>query len=136
MSFDPDKHKRQSRRLKGYDYSQVGAYFVTICTQHRACLFAEVADGDVVLNEAGAMVGSWWQRMSDKFLTVDTDAFVIMPDHIHGVVVITSPVGATLCGRPSASIPHGRPDEWPTRVLCEGTDEKEQGHPQIGRAHV
>ena len=60
MTYDPDKHHRRSIRLPGYDYAQAGAYFVTVCTQDRRCLFGSVVNGDMSLNGAGHMVEKWW----------------------------------------------------------------------------
>jgi putative transposase len=80
MSYDPNKHHRRSIRLKGYDYSQAGAYFVTMCAQQRELLF--VAD-DVI-----DMIQRWWDKLPDKFPGVETDAFVIMPNHAHGIIVV------------------------------------------------
>ncbi|CBL45870.1 Hypothetical protein HDN1F_22870 [gamma proteobacterium HdN1] len=94
VGFDPNFHHRHSLRLKNYDYSQAEAYFVTICTQHRACLFGEVVDGGVQLSAAGRMVLDVWNEIPVHYLGVDVDAFVVMPNHVHGVVVITNPVGA------------------------------------------
>jgi REP element-mobilizing transposase RayT len=89
---------RRSLRLKGYDYSWPGAYFITIVTQDRACLFGEVVDGEMRLNEAGRRVEKWWAELHHKFPNVQTDEFVIMPNHFHGIVMIMSnPVGADLC---------------------------------------
>src|SRR5512147_1358322 len=99
MPFDPFKHHRRSIRLKRYDYSQAGAYFVTICTQNRECLFGEIVRGEMCLNDAGMMMVRWWDELSNKFPTFDPDAFVVMPNHIHCIVVIND-VGATLGGRP------------------------------------
>ena len=65
--FDPQKHHRRSIRLKGYDYSSEGAYYVTIVVQGRECLFGEIADGEMKLNEAGAMVVKWWNDLTNKF---------------------------------------------------------------------
>jgi putative transposase len=103
MRFDPERHRRRSMRLKGYDYSQAGAYFVTICTQGRACLFGEVVDGEMRLNDAGRMVVAEWERLPALFPNVVLDAFVVMPNHIHGIVILTNPTndapdGATLMG--------------------------------------
>lgn len=81
--------KRRSKlRLEGYDYARGGVYFVTICTRERAPLFGEVILGEMVLNEAGRSVVKSWQELKDRFSRVDLDAFVVMPDHIHGVVVL------------------------------------------------
>ena len=97
MSYDRHKHHRRSIRLKGYDYSQPGAYFVTICTQDRACLFGDVVDGAMRLNDAGRMIESVWHQLPTFYSGVDIDAFVVMPNHIHGIVVL---VGAAPRGRP------------------------------------
>jgi len=97
MTYDPHNHHRRSVRLKGYDYSQAGAYFVTICTQDRACLFGEVVDGEMRLNDAGRMIQSVWDAVPAFYPGVNTDEFVVMPNHIHGIVVL---VGAAPRGRP------------------------------------
>lgn len=97
MTYDPQKHHRRSIRLKGYDYSRVGAYFITICTQDRACLFGDVADGEMQLNDAGRMIQSVWNEMPAFYPGVDTDEFVVMPNHVHGIVAL---VGAAPRGRP------------------------------------
>ena len=77
---------RRSLRLKCYDYAQAGAYFVTICTQGRVCLFGEVVDGEMRLNAAGAMVDAEWHGLPRRFPGVQTDAFVVMPNHVHGII--------------------------------------------------
>ena len=89
MTYNPDKHHRRSIRLKGYDYTQAGAYFVTIVTQGRECLFGRVVDGDMRLNDAGQMIERWWSALSDKFPHVIPDAAIVMPNHFHGIIVIT-----------------------------------------------
>ncbi len=83
------QHHRRSIRLQGYDYTQPGAYFITICTQDRACLFGEVMDGEMRLNDAGQMVHVEWESLPKRFPRVALDAFVIMPNHLHGIIVIT-----------------------------------------------
>ncbi|HLF04721.1 MAG TPA: hypothetical protein VI855_05840, partial [Dehalococcoidia bacterium] len=93
MKLDPDKHHRRSIRLKDYDYSQAGAYFVTVCTHSRQCLFGDVADGQMVLSEAGRLVQQTWQHLPTRFPSVALDTSVVMPNHIHGVITI---VGAGL----------------------------------------
>ena len=67
MRFDPDKHKRRSIRLKGYDYAQPGAYFVTICTHDRACLFGHVVNGEMHLNDAGEIARRCWEDIPHPF---------------------------------------------------------------------
>ncbi len=84
----PSYPQRKSPRLHGYDYAQAGAYFVTICQQSRACLFGDIADGELRLNPAGEMVRAWWERLPEKFPAVEIDYFVVMPNHFHGIVLL------------------------------------------------
>jgi putative transposase len=93
MRFNPDMHHRRSIRLMGYDYSRAGAYFVTVCTQQRACLFGEVAAGRMLINDAGRIVRQVWDELPNRFSTIALDAFVVMPNHVHGTIVV---VGAGL----------------------------------------
>jgi len=104
MPYDPNRHHRRSIRLKGYDYSQAGAYFITLCTQDRACLFGKVVNGEMRLNHAGRMVLAEWNRLPERFPQVVLDAFVVMPNHVHGILVIADPaptVGATVGATPT-----------------------------------
>ncbi len=87
-------HHRRSIRLKGYDYSQNGAYFITICAQDRACLFGEIVNGEMQYNDAGKMVQSLWQNIPENYDGVQIDEFIIMPNHLHGIIVLN--VGAGL----------------------------------------
>ncbi|MDR2153482.1 MAG: transposase [Burkholderiaceae bacterium] len=105
MTYNPKIHHRRSIRLQGYDYSQAGMYFLTICTNERACLFGEIVDGVMCLNDAGRMVLTVWNDMPRNYFGIAVDKFVVMPNHIHGIVTITtsSGVGATPRGRPGAS---------------------------------
>jgi len=91
MRYDPQKHHRRSIRLKGYDYTSPGAYFVTICAQGRVCLFGQVVDADMVLNDAGRMVQRIWETIPGRFPTIRFDAYVIMPNHFHAIITITDP---------------------------------------------
>lgn len=88
MKYDGEIHHRRSIRLSGYDYAQSGAYFVTICTQNRACLFGSVTGGKVRLNDAGRIIQSMWSELPGRFSQVDADRFVVMPNHIHGIFVV------------------------------------------------
>ncbi len=74
-------------RLLDYDYSQPGAYFVTIVTANRECLFGEVVNGEMVPNELGVGVAACWHEIPSRFPSAEIDAFVVMPNHIHGVLV-------------------------------------------------
>ena len=88
MKFDPKKHHRHSIRLKGYDYSQPGGYFVTIVTLHRQCLFGAVEDGDMILNDGGTFARKCWIDIPNHFPNARLDEFIIMPNHIHGIIFI------------------------------------------------
>jgi putative transposase len=87
---------RKSIRLKGYDYSKPGAYFITIVTQNRACLFGEIINGQMVLNDAGIMVDNEWVYLPNRFANLQLDEYIIMPNHFHAILEIVPPVGATL----------------------------------------
>ena len=91
--YDPAQHARRSIRLQGFDYAQTGTYFVTVCTQNRECLFGEVVNGVMMLNDAGEMVRSVWDELSRHYPGINVDGFVVMPNHIHGIVVLNT-VGA------------------------------------------
>lgn len=91
VNFDPDKHHRHSIRLRDYDYSQPGAYFVTVCVKDRKCLFGEVMDGAMRLNDTGRAVQAEWVRLPERFLSVSLDEFVIMPNHLHGIIHVGAP---------------------------------------------
>ncbi|MBW1772336.1 MAG: transposase [Deltaproteobacteria bacterium] len=95
---------RRSIRLPGYDYSQAGAYFVTICTKNRECLFGDMVNHEMALNNAGRMVEIVWNELPEYYPRVSTDIFQIMPNHIHGIIII---VGATPRGCPTT--PRGCP---------------------------
>ncbi len=98
--YDPNINHRRSIRLPGYDYSQEGWYFVTICTQNRLCLFGEIIQDRMQLNEAGLMIEAWWRKLVGKFPNVQPDEYVVMPNHFHGIMN----VGAAPCGRPDNEI--------------------------------
>jgi len=93
MKHDPGKHRRRSIRLRGYDYAQVGAYFVTIVTRDRACLFGEVVDGEMWPNQFGRIVQATWGELPDHYPGVERDAFMVMPNHIHGIIVLVDDGG-------------------------------------------
>jgi len=100
MNYDPTRHHRRSVRLPAYDYAQAGAYFVTMVTHRRQCLFGEIADGRVTLNPCGQVVEDEWLRSTQIRPGIRLDTFIIMPNHIHGIVVMgeqTTVVGAHSC---------------------------------------
>src|SRR5574341_312980 len=86
--FDPQKHHRRSIRLPEYDYSQAGAYYVTIVAWHRECLFGEVVGGEMKLNRYGEIVKHAWFDLTRHYPHVSLGAFVIMPNHVHGIIVL------------------------------------------------
>jgi putative transposase len=95
MKYDPDTQHRRSIRLKDYDYSQEAAYFVTICTHERKCLFGGILEGEMWLNEPGTMVVNALERLNQRFPEVKIDAYTVMPNHLHCIIWL---VGAPLVG--------------------------------------
>jgi REP element-mobilizing transposase RayT len=102
-------HSRRSIRLRDYDYAQNGAYFVTVCAHERASLFGEIVDEAMILNEAGKIAEACWAAIPRHFSNVELDAFVVMPNHIHGIIVIAdevrrqpAAVGAQQCCAPTS----------------------------------
>lgn len=108
--FDPQKHHRRSIRLKGYDYSQAGAYYVTIVVWHRECLFGEVINKEMKLNKYGLVAKQQLEKLSKRFPNVELGAFVVMPNHVHVIIIITNDRGTAgnlkgLDGEPSRRAP-------------------------------
>ncbi len=95
MAFDRERRHRRSIRLPAYDYTAPGPYFVTVCTHERLCLFGDVIDDEMRLNETGRIVRDEWMRSADIRREIVLDEFVVMPNHVHGIVMICEPVGAT-----------------------------------------
>ncbi|MBW1788124.1 MAG: hypothetical protein JRK53_16105 [Deltaproteobacteria bacterium] len=99
-----DPGKRRSIRLPGYDYSRAGAYFITICTKDRACLFGDIVNREMALNDAGRMVERWYIELENKFRDIESDAYIVMPNHFHAIIQNTGAdpvVGADLCVCPN-----------------------------------
>jgi REP element-mobilizing transposase RayT len=88
-SYDPQKRYRRSTRLQGYDYSQPGAYYVTICVRERRKLFGDIVDGEMRLNEVGKVAEWIWKALPQYFPSVEVDQFVVMPNHLHGILVLS-----------------------------------------------
>ena len=101
--YDPEKHHRRSIRLGGYDYSQAGAYFVTVCTQNRQCLFGEIVDREMHLNNLGQIVQDEWFRTSIVRPDVELDASVVMPNHVHGIICVVDDGRGTARRAPTGS---------------------------------
>ena len=105
----PSSRNRRSLRLRGYDYRQAGAYFVSITVQERLCLFGKVTGERMQLNEAGEMVKQVWQELPQRFPTIEMDQFVVMPNHVHGIIVINGHRPADSVPSHSNDIPVGAP---------------------------
>jgi putative transposase len=93
MNDETGIRHRKTIRLQGYDYSQSGYYFVTICTHDRLALFGEIQDVSVVLNDGGKIADACWRAITDHFPNVVLDEYVIMPNHVHGILIIENHVG-------------------------------------------
>jgi putative transposase len=146
--YQPAIHHRRSIRLRGYDYSLAGAYFITICTHHRESLFGDIVNGAMLLNDPGRMVQTVWGQMPIHYHGIITDEFVVMPNHIHAVAII---VGAGPCACPIISGPracpivsgpcacppractdHGQPSEQKPGDPPQGGHPRGKGHPRGG----
>ena len=116
MKYNPDIHHRRSIRLNGYDYSQSGLYLITICTQDRLCLFGEIENGEMILNDAGNMADKWWYELKHKYQNMKLHEQIVMPNHFHGIIEIDNaithtdpiPVGAKICVCPEKGQAHGQ----------------------------
>ena len=95
MKFDPNLRSRRSIRLQGYDYTQPGAYFITSCSWQRQCLFGDINNGKMQLSRSGEVVKFNWFNLTRVYPHVNLDAFVIMPNHVHGIIVLTDKEVAT-----------------------------------------
>ena len=94
QAYDPEKHHRRSIRLEGYDYSRLGAYFVTMCVKNKENSLGEIIDGEVLLSEIGKISEKCWNEIPMHYPCVQLDKYVIMPNHIHGIIIIIDDVGA------------------------------------------
>lgn len=100
MQYDPNLHHRRSIRLAGYDYTQAGAYFITLNAWGREPIFGEVVGNTVRLSRFGEILRDYWLKLPEVF-PVDLDAWVIMPDHLHGVIILYGK------GEASGGLDHG-----------------------------
>jgi REP element-mobilizing transposase RayT len=102
MPYNPEIHHRRSIRIKRYDYSQTGLYFVTICIQNRQCILGEITNGEMILSDAGEMIKKWYMELSYKFYDIVSDTYIIMPNHFHAIIINNGGcnvvVGADLVG--------------------------------------
>ncbi len=105
MYLKPSQSRRRSIRLRNYDYGQTGGYFVTICVQEQKCLFGKIIDGQMQLNEIGKIVIECWDSIPQHFLSAELDLCVVMPNHVHGIILLKT-VGA----RAPRPYPHSQPN--------------------------
>ena len=114
MSYNPEIHHRRSIRLKGYDYSQAGMYYITICCKDKLWRFGKIENGEMILNDFGQIAQEEWEKLPERYPNVILDVFQIMPNHIHFVLVVTDDdtvandmpyVGAPLAGAPDDANP-------------------------------
>jgi hypothetical protein len=120
MEYDAAKHHRRSIRLPGRDYRSPGADFVTICVQGGQCLVGEVMDGEMRLNEWEEIAWNCWQAIPEHFPHFELDAWVVMPNHLHGIIAITGPV---------VGAQHAPPSRW-LRINLERQNPDGLGLPQ------
>ena len=97
-------------RLPGWDYSSPGCYFVTICVKNKECFFADIVDGKIILNECGEIVEARWSWLKKQYHFLELDAFVVMPNHVHGLIKITN--NSVVTGR-DLSLPTTQPTTQP-----------------------
>ncbi len=116
MQYDPQIHHRRSIRLKGYDYTQPGAYFVTICTYQHAEIFGEVVEGKMRLNPLGEIVREEWSKTAQirQEVELHEDEFAILPNHFHGIIwIVETQSVETRGGIESMPVRKNRPPWWP-----------------------
>lgn len=111
------EYRRRSIRLKGWDYSQEGVYFITVCTQNREYLFGEIIDGLMNLNALGEMVVQTWEKLPKHFPFMEINARMVMPNHIHAIVIINR--RGESCIRPSENL--GDHQDRPYEKRPQGT---------------
>jgi REP element-mobilizing transposase RayT len=131
ITFDPEKHHRRSVRLKGYDYAQGGAYFVTICAAHKRPVFGRLENGAVRLHPYGRIVIEEWERTAILRPHVVLDEFIVMPDHFHAIIVLDNPCRGMACHAQNAA-PERNPDN--DTIQQGGTDQGMARHaPTFGQ---
>jgi REP element-mobilizing transposase RayT len=105
LPYDATKHHRRSIRLPDYDYTSPGTYFVTICVQGGECLLGQIVDGEMQLNERGQIAAASWEWLGAQYPYVSLDAWVIMPNHMHGIIVVQDDDAPTTCRGGSRTAP-------------------------------
>lgn len=111
------KSRPRSMRLEGYDYSQPGGYFVTVCTHNRMCLFGEIASDEMWLNKVGRIAKDEWLRTLTIRSEIQLDEFVVMPNHLHGIVLIRPQQNDSVVGANSNSPLQKVPFRSPSKTI-------------------
>lgn len=109
MSIMTQPHHRRSIRLPGYDYTAAGAYFITICTQNRACLFGQVVDGEMRFSKIGKIAQAQWEQIPARFEKVEIGPNVVMPNHMHGILVVRAGLAPAPGLVPAPGVNMGQP---------------------------
>lgn len=119
-AYNPNIHHRRSIRLKGYDYSQAGLYFITICVQNRECLFGNIENGNLNMNDAGMMVEKWYNELENKFSDIHCHEMIVMPNHFHCIIEnVGTTVGADLRVCPNKPEPFNTVSEKSFNTVSE-----------------
>jgi len=116
MKYNPEYHHRRSIRLKGYDYSQPGIYFVTLCTYQQQCWFGEIHQAQMHLNQIGKIVAQEWLHSPQMRPTLQLDEWIIMPNHLHGIVKIIATQSNLLSHQPQQKKLHRPPNSLPSFI--------------------
>ena len=93
MPYDPLRHHRRSIRLRGYDYAQAGDYYVTLCVKEWESLLGAILRNEMLLSRIGEIVKECWEGIPEHFSNALLDEFVIMPNHMHGIIILVDQVG-------------------------------------------
>ena len=101
-----NKYRIPSARLQNWDYGSPGLYFITICTKNRECYFGEIKNGEMILNETGKIADQCWAEIPAHFKLVELGEFVIMPNHLHGIIIINESVSENVCVSEPVEIGH------------------------------
>jgi REP element-mobilizing transposase RayT len=110
MAYDPLFHHRKSIRLKGFDYTHPGAYYITIDAFRLTCIFGEIVDGVMHLNEWGEIATTFWREIPNVYIDVEIDDFIVMPNHLHGIIIIHEP--ADKLAHPHTGATDVRATQW------------------------
>jgi REP element-mobilizing transposase RayT len=137
--YNPQIHHRRSIRLKGYDYSRAGLYYITICVQDRVCLFGEIVGRKMVLNDPGKMIEKWYYELGNKFPDISCHEMFVMPNHFHCIIENVKSVGADLCVCPNdenGQTHMGQTNIGQTHMGQTNIGQTHMGQTNIGQTHM